>query len=279
MNILAFVIFEISLRVCAQSLFATNASYYLSLSTKILTKFLSQFVNIKTKKSDSSEIQTAEQHIEQKKFNSFTEYAQVVRKQSIKNASLLLGLYQMLFKSISIQMSNFVNANSKIEMDTILNQIYVFLCNAQNSNREFYTHQVLTKFIHSNCFNRNSQTLTPSSTPTKLASSTTSIGAGSASMGQTSATYLQFAFKYLIYFDATSEMNKDPLMHTQLRTMCILNENLSELLLNEKKFESSTVNALVLILIWCLASKNKKIRCQALSLLEKINGEFANNVR
>lgn len=251
-------------------MFATNASYYLTLGTNILTKFLSSYVNLKTKKLNESELTDVE-HTEQKKANSFTDYAQAVRKQSIKNATFLLSLYQMLFKSISIQMSNFANANSKIEMDKILNQIYVFLCNAQNSNRDFYINQLLKKFIHSSCFNGNSQITTPSSTPTKTTTS-------SPSKGQNNATFLQFAFKYLIYFDATSDMNEDPLMHAQLRTMCILNENIGELLLNEKKFESSTANALVLMLVWCLTSKNKKIRCQSLSLLEKINGELANNV-
>jgi hypothetical protein len=283
MNILMFVIYEVCLRVCAQSLFATNASYYLTLSANILTKHLSKYVNITSSKTTSTKkssiVDVSNEEIDQKKANTFTDYALVIRKQSIKSAPLMITLYQNLFKAISMQMSNFVHANSKIEIDQILNQVYVFLCSrssSSSSSSDFYTRHILSKFIFSNCFNGSHQSTTPTPTPTK---SPLSSANNLQNMSQSNATYLQFAFKYLIYFEAnTTNESTDAFVLTQLKTMSFLNENIDTFLFSEKKFENSTANALTLILIWCLTSKSKKIRCQAASLLEKINAEFANNV-
>jgi hypothetical protein len=117
--------------------------------------------------------------------------------QTIHN--LMVTLCQNLFKAISMQMSNFVHSNSKIEIDQILNQVYVFLCSS-GGGVDFYTRLVLSKFIFYNCFKGDHQsTTTP--TPSKSPSSNAN---NLQNMSQSNATYLQFSFKYLIYFEANT---------------------------------------------------------------------------
>ncbi len=285
-TLLDFIIFEISVRLCAQSLFLTNAAYYLKLSSRILTNIFCKKINLKLKKLfksiDQEEINSkASNGIEfYKKHHTFSNFYQIVRKQSIRNTDLVVGLYQLLFKSINIQMSNFVNKNTKLEIESILNQLYVHLCIASNENRFFDL--ILKKFSQSSFFNSltNSLSATSPQTPTKISLANNS---------NISNSFLQFAFKFLIY---SSEKNDEflneldtvylsnrlendcstALLITQLRTIQLFDTYLADLTNNSKKSnENSMLNALVLSLTWCLCSSHEIIRIEAINLLEKIN--------
>ena len=92
---------------------------------------------------------------------------------------------------------------------------------------------------------------------------------------QPNATFLQFAFKYLLYFEERNEKEEDKedvMRLTQVRTLRLLDEHSDELLLINfaAANDLATVDALVLVLLWCLTSRSKKVRAQATSLLEKV---------
>jgi hypothetical protein len=288
-TLLDFIIFEISVRLCAQSLFLTNASHYLKLSAQILTNLFCKKSNLKLKKSFKSFVTTDQETellkspngIDQyKKQHTFCNFYQIVKKKSIRNTELVVGLYQTLFKSINIQMSNFVNLNSKIEIENILNQLYVHLCVASNENPFFDL--ILKKFSQSQFFNNltNSLSATSPQTPTKISIANNS---------NISNSFLQFAFKFLIY---SSDKNKEclndfesaslsakletdnniVLLISQLRTIQLFDVYLSDLTNNLKKSnENSMLNSLISLLTWCLCSSHEIIRIEAINLLEKIN--------
>ena len=111
-------------------MFAANASLFLSLAARILTKHIGCFfVSSKAKsKSEQEEAETEKSAGNTKTSHQFVEYAACVRKQSLKSPRLLASLYQSLLKALAIQMSNFVNVNSRTEVDSILHDMYVHLC-------------------------------------------------------------------------------------------------------------------------------------------------------
>ena len=162
------IIFEVSVRLCAQSLFLTNASVYLSLCTRILASLFEK-KNIKAKKNKSQAFEELfikvennnsgiTQNVDSQKFNNFSNYIALVnsknrQQQQNVNSSLLVGLYTTLFKSINIQTSNFVNLNSKLEIEAILNQIYMHLCLVCSEHEQSFVF-ILKKFTQSSFFNR-----------------------------------------------------------------------------------------------------------------------------
>ena len=254
-RLLDLVAFEVCSRICTQSLFFANAPHYLNIICNILTDLVGLFANFKVKKQKSGELNEEVEKTDKK----YTSYLEIVRKQTLKSNQLLLGLYQSAFKTLAIQTSNFVNTQNKIEIDLILNRIYTYLCSVSSSEASLSS-LILLKFIQSGCF---SSSQSPAHTPTKAAGTNGSGSAGASS-------FLQFAFKYLIYFDDSSE-KVDTLLLVQQRTIRLLNENAQDLILNSKKYDSSVLNALILALIWCLTSKHSKTRVEALSLLESLN--------
>lgn len=162
------MIFEISVRLCAQSLFLTNASFYLSICTKILSSFFEK-KSKKAKKTRFHQFQetflkpevNADNVIVQNsepKANNFSNYFTLVNGSEMPaatSANLLLDMYTSLFKSINIQTSNFVNLNSKLEIENILNCLYVHLCVCVVSSDNEHTFvSVLKKFTQASFFNR-----------------------------------------------------------------------------------------------------------------------------
>ena len=195
----------------------------MSLSTHIVTKLIGAHVSLKARKSGKGVSPEVDETPSKSKLNSFAEYALVVRKQVVRSSQQLLFLFQSLFKAIAIQMSHFVNVNNKVEIDQILNQIYVYLCTVQMSGDHFYTNTIMLKFVQSNCF---SSQQSPVSTPTKTATN------GVTSSVTVNVSFLQFAFKYLIHFETNGAGGDvDPMMLTQLRTIQLLSENIEELIL------------------------------------------------
>jgi len=96
-------------------------------------------------------------------------------------------------------------------------------------------------------------------------------------------SFLQFAFKFLIYsHEEGSLLNEDCsetdneeraqllLSTAQERTIQLFNIYLKDLVaFGKNSNESSMLNALVLVLSWCLTSQAPNIRTEALDLLNK----------
>lgn len=112
--------------------------------------------------------------------------------------------------------------------------------------------------------------------PTKISSTNNS---------NISNSFLQFAFKFLIYsgdeenllLNENSNGITDSVERVQLllstaqeRTIQLFNIYLKDLVaFGKNSNESSMLNALVLVLSWCLTSKAANIRTEALDLLNK----------
>lgn len=99
-----------------------------------------------------------------------------------------------------------------------------------------------------------------------------------------SNSFLQFAFKFLIYSgdednlllnensNASDSLERAQLLLStaQERTIQLFNIYLKDLVaFGKNSNESSMLNALVLVLSWCLTSKASNIRTEALDLLNK----------
>ena len=166
-NLLNSIIFEVSVRLCTQSLFLTNASFYLSLCTTILASFFENkgmkqaqkrsrfpiFEELFSKVENSNE---ATVHTTETKCNNFCKYSGMIdakKKQEAVSSGLLVDLYSCLFKSINIQTSNFVNLNNKLEIEAILNQLYMHLCFVCSESDQSFVF-ILKKFTQSSFFNR-----------------------------------------------------------------------------------------------------------------------------
>ena len=153
-SLLDFIVFEIAVRLCTQSLFLTNAFFYLKLATKIVTNWFSKKSGLKLKKFKSLQVtnETNLKSLDQyRKSLTFNNYNRIVQKKSIRDSELVECLYHVLFKSINIQMRNFVNSNSKLEIETVLNYLYVHLCVVSNDNQFFDI--ILKKFSEIPFFN------------------------------------------------------------------------------------------------------------------------------
>jgi hypothetical protein len=171
-KLLDLMILEISLRLTAQSLFLTNASYFFNVSVTVLKDFVGKLPIAKLKKAKSLEYESSPSKLDEKKLNNFSNYSEVVEKQAVKNVPLLFCIYSLLFKSLSIQLSNFVNASNRVEIGAVLGKLYGFLCDEPSS----YANVIITKLMRSHCFSNSVNTTT----------------------NQTSGSFFQFAFKFLI---------------------------------------------------------------------------------
>ena len=203
------------------------------------------------------------------KQNNFTNYFQLItsnKNEASENSSLLLDIYTTLFKSINIQTSNFVNLNSKLEIESILNQLYAHLCDVSSENNLTYI-LILKKFTQSSFFNSLAFSVATSA-PQKALTKITN-----ANNSNISNSFLQFAFKFLIYSgksDEDTQENSTLLSTTQERTIQLFGIYLKDLVAFPKNSnESSMLNALVLVLAWCLTSETKSVRSETLDLLEK----------
>ncbi|CAF0714899.1 unnamed protein product [Brachionus calyciflorus] len=241
-DLIDFFIFEISTRLSTQCLFLTNSDYFLNLSLNFMNN-LQKIVKIKKLKSESIDSDQKNKH------NVLTSYQQVVNKQSLRQFSILLTLYLQLFKSISTQISNFVNKNSKIEIESILDQTYVHLCEQLNSNQSVFSF-ILSKFIQSSCFS-SQISHTPTHTPTKATNGLNNQMA--------TISFYQFVFKFLITESSPRVQSVD-----------LLKENLSEFLNFSSKTEHKLLDSYILVLTWCLTSSDSKLRVKTLDLLEEI---------
>lgn len=249
------VVFEVCIRICAQSMFLTNSAYYLNLAVDILTNLTgsNSAYNLKLKKSKPTEMPN---EIDLKKLNSLANYSQITLKKSIKNPLVLLNQFTNLFKSISIQVSNFTNKNVKNETEDILNKIYVHLC-AQATENSYFS-LIMKRFIHSNSFANNQ---TPSHTPTKQ----------SVVNSSSTHSFYQFIFKFLLYSEEFEAKPNSFYFDAQIQTIYLYSQNLDEFLASSKKTEHVLLNSVLLVLTWCLTSPNYLTRLKALNLLEQIN--------
>ena len=261
---LDFIIFDICVRVSNQSLFAQNSSYYLSLAASFLTSSLLASDSIKLKKTKSKDLNSIDH--EQTNGSSVhggisAIYGQIVRKQAIKSALSLAGLYQMLLKAITIQMSNFVNTNIRAEIEQVLNELYVSLC-LKSPQDLIYPH-IIQKLTQAHCFFFHQAPA--SQIQTSLAP---------VAKGTVNHQFFNFAFKFLV--DQSNQEvnnNNDQKSLVQSKTIQLFSNYIKDLLASEKKHDSSLVSGLVLALTCCLTSTSQDVRVEALDLLEKIGAE------
>ena len=283
LQLLDLIVFEIAARLCAQSLFLTNAAVYLNICTQTLMKLFEK--PVKQVKKTSESVRFEEIFLKsdtagplngnsspKRGSTNLTNYLHLVKKPGVSHAQLAVDLYQTLFKSIGIQMSNFVNLNAKLEIEKILNKLYAHICLVSSSGGggeksvEFI--QVLKKFTQASFFNSlaYSSTVSAPYTPTKISAINNS---------NISNSFLQFAFKFLIHSErdgAEMALLNEPFasVSTQTRTLQLFGIYLNDLLDNfAKSNESSLCNALVLSATWCLTSPNDSVRGEALRLLDK----------
>jgi hypothetical protein len=245
-KLIDFMIYEICIRLTAQSLFLMNTLYYFNLATLILINQLEPILSIKIKKSKPLDLTKLNS---EKKLNNFSNYTEICSKQTFKNPYLLITIYQSLFKSLSIQLANFVNPQIKLEINLVHNKIYSYLSSIQNH----YSYLIINKLMQSSCFNQTNTSSSPNKMNLQLTQSNNS-------------SFFQFAFKFLIHLPKEDKL----LVSTQLRTIELFNQNLNELLNDNKKYDYSLLNATILMASWCLTNENAKIRTESLNLLESI---------
>lgn len=256
------VVYEICVRLCAQSLFFTNSSFYFNLAIEIMTNLVGEnsVYNLKLKKSISKTSATLSDS--PSKLNTLSNYVYLTTQQAIKNFHLIVANFSTLFKSMSIQIFNFVNNNNttRLEIEKSLNRLYAYLCQMTTSDYKQY-HIILAKFMESGCFLSSSQPSSANQTPTKLTSSNSNSSI---------YTFFQFAFKFLIIYD--SESNTQSV--TQLETIRLFELNLDQFFEMNKKTADSMLNSVILALTWCLTSENMKVRSCALKLMDKIHAKL-----
>lgn len=88
LSLLDLVIYEVCVRLCAQSLFFTNAEFYFNLAQDILVNLIGEnsVFNLRLKKSSSDKESDPNQRL-----NSLSTYRYLVEKQTIKNPNLVCG--------------------------------------------------------------------------------------------------------------------------------------------------------------------------------------------
>ena len=133
-------------------------------------------------------------------------------------------MYQTFFKSLSNQMSNFVNTNSKLEINAILNICYHYLCAKCPDNKSTYANVIIKKLMSSSCFSLLNSSTTAYQSPTKITNGSSNHN----------GSFFQFAFKFLVYIRNEEDSNNsnnynnnvDQLTLTQLKTIKLFNKNL-----------------------------------------------------
>lgn len=175
---------------------------------------------------------------------------------------------------MSIQTSNFVSSSVKPEIEQSLNRLYTYLCELATSTTSKQWSAVgasiLDKFVESTLFDNHSSATnpsahTPSTTPTKLTSPQTTA--------TVSYSFFQFAFKFLIDYEADGEddLNCGKVNSSQLETIRLFDAHLDQLLEVNKRTESWLLMSVIMALAWCFTSKSSQIRLTALALVQKLN--------
>ena len=243
LNVIDFYVFEISTRLGNQCLFLQNSQFFLNIALNLL-KYLKNFIKIKKLKNlEALDIESKSKHV------SLSEYLAVVGKQSIKNFNTLLLMYNQFFRSISVQISNFVNKNSAIEIENIMENLYTHLCTQLESNESLFA-PIMTKFITSNCFCSNISH-TPTHTPTKAAN-----GSG---LKPNTISFYQFVFKFLL--------QEEP---CRLQTIILLTHGVNDFLNFNQKTDYKLIDSFVLAFTWALASQSQLMRQKTLLLFDEL---------
>ena len=92
--------------------------------------------------------------------------------------------------------------------------------------------------------------------------------------GTVNHQFINFSFKFLVD-QSKQEVNNNNDQNSlfQSKTIQLFSIYIKDLLVNEKKHDSSLVSGLVLALTCCLTSTSQDVRVEALDLLEKIGAE------
>lgn len=200
--------------------------------------------------------------------NSLTNFKYTTSRQSLKHFNLLQVLFVNLYRSLAIQISNFVNGNSNVEIEKCLNRIYVYLCAARQEYKQFGA--ILDKLTQSSCFINAHSTSTQ--TPTKLTTPTANPA---------TYTFYQFSFKFLIDYGLFNDgdhksATADELNCTQLETVRLYQTNLDEFIeMSRRRTDDSMLNSVLLALTWCLTSENRLVRTHSLRLIESIGDKLS----
>lgn len=80
------IVYELCVRLCAQSLFFTNADFYFNLAINILINLIGEksVFNLKIKKPSNKITETSQQHL-----NTLSNYKHIVEKQTLTNLNLV----------------------------------------------------------------------------------------------------------------------------------------------------------------------------------------------
>ena len=170
-RLLDFVVFELCVRVSAQSLFITNAAHFLQMAASILVELVNPITSFAgaSKKQESNALaqDTTTTNKQVRKINTLSAYSLLVQSQALTSAPLALALYQSLLRSLAIQLSNFANPHSRLEVNAILNKLYTSLCLSAHEHHA-HAHALIDKLVESSCFSPARQ-LSPPGTPVKTA--------------------------------------------------------------------------------------------------------------
>jgi hypothetical protein len=247
LGLIDLIAFELSVRLCSQTLFVMNTVYYLNLALNILTNLFghsNSVYNLKFKARSSKYDSSL------KLASSYSNFYKLCLRQSInsKNLSLFECFFVTFFKSVTIQQSNFVNTNSQLDVESLVNNIYTFLCtmSVQSSESSWFYSQILNKFIKTN-FNQ--------------------------------AQFYKFSLKFLIYLGGSVDLeNKDKrLANAQIHTISLYEQDFEKFYDYSSKNNDEVFNSIIFTTTWCLTSENFKLRTHALGLLEKIQSKLNEN--
>jgi hypothetical protein len=254
-----------------------NSAYFLGLSLELLVELFgsTSVYNLKFKAKyvkSGSELEptsTTTATTDKKKTSSYSSLLKLCRKQSLtsKNVAIVQLFYTSLFKSIALQNSNFVNKNSRGETERLVGHIYAFLCTSATAtaNSAWFFENILAHFIGGHF----STALPPTSTtvvvsPTKLAN---------AAVLQ---SFYQFSFKYLLHLQDLDQNEKSQmLLATQIHTLQIYARNNAAEFLAFTSKSTDLLNAIVLIVSWCLTSETDDLRLASLDLFEHVYAGLA----
>ncbi len=266
LRLIDIVVFEVSTRLCAQSLFLANSAFFLNLSLQVLIEMFGSdtVYNIKFKAKHVKNEEEAVTSPSKKKLASVSSFVNLCVKQTVtsKNINLIQMFYLNLFKSITLQNSNFTNKNSHNEIEALIGKIYAFLCDIATRpttyNYTWFFENILSKFISSNFNNSVSTSVSPS----KL------------SNGNMQSFY-QFSFKYLIFLqNLENSANQSQMLATQTHTLQLYSRNVVEFLEFTTR-SADLFNSLLLIISSCLTSESEKLRFAALDLFEKVHAALS----
>lgn len=260
LELIDLVVYELSVRLSAQSLFLTNSAYFLNLALQILFNLFATSpshysvfnLKFKAKSGSKNNSESDQQPQVNKKLNSASGFLKMCLKQTVSSKSLpvVSQLYTNLFKSLAIQQSNFVPARTKVEIELLVASIYQSLCHIVERAQlgAWFFESVLNKFLQTNFSHSTggAQYVSPSKSSSNMQS------------------FYYFSFKFLAYFGT-----EDSLLDTRIKTIKLYTQRTTELVESGLK-SGDLLNALVLVVSWCLTSNQDKLRLAALSLLENM---------